>query len=102
MEQLLNPGTLIFLIPIVAIIGGFIVKLRKMELDREHSAGVGHEEYMALRDEIMSLRQRMENVEAIIAGDEPDMSSSTTTHSENKESKNYTPAEGGRLKNMLH
>ncbi len=73
MEQLLNPATLIFLIPIVAIIGSFIVKLRKMEIEREHSESVGHEEYVALRNEVISLRQRMENVETIVAGDEPDI-----------------------------
>lgn len=101
MEQLLDPGTLIFLIPIVAIIGAFVVKLRKMELEREHSADVGFEEYSAMKDEILSLRQRMENVEAIIAGDEPGMKSESTS-SESKEAENYTHSEGGHLKNMLH
>ena len=102
MEQLLDPGTLIFLIPIVAIIGGFIVKLRKMELDRERNASMGHEEYQALRDEIISLRQRMENVEAIIAGDEPSNTTPDSTTFNERETSNYSSSDSGRLKNMLH
>ena len=100
MEQLLNPATLIFLIPIVAIVGGFIVKLRKMEIEREHSESVGHEEYVALRNEVMSLRQRMENVEAIVAGDETEPSSRISTP--DNETEEYKSSESGRLRNMLH
>lgn len=100
MEQLLNPATLVFLIPIVAIVGGFIVKLRKMEIEREHSEGVSHQEYAALRDEIMALRRRMENVEAIVAADESDTKSRITIPDEDDLSNEKT-SDGGRLRNML-
>ncbi len=101
MEQLLDPATLVFLIPIVAIVGGFIIKLRKMEIEREHSDSVGHDEYVALRNEIISLRQRMENVEAIVTGDEPESKSGISTP-DSDETSDYKASESGRLRNMLH
>jgi len=68
MEQLLNPGTLSMLIPIVAIIGAFVVKIKKMEMQR--NSVDDYEELQALRDEVISLRRRMEHVEAIVTTDE--------------------------------
>jgi hypothetical protein len=96
MEQLLDPATLALLIPIVAIVYAFVVKLRKLEIEREKS--VGNEQIQALHKEVLSLRRRMENVEAIVAEDELKISLDDVT----KESENSREAgnENG-LKNML-
>lgn len=98
MEQLLNPATLVLLIPIVAIVGGIIVKLRKMEL--QHSGTKGNEDVHNLQKEVASLRRRIEHLEAIAASDEPD----TTTFSiNNMEGEENTTADSAnnKLKNML-
>lgn len=97
MEQLLNPGTLIFLIPIVAIIGGFIVKLRKMELDR--TDGANDEMLRSVQRELISLKRRMENIEAIVAGDEPDKGIRSSQLGE--KDKADDSVNDNRLRNML-
>lgn len=100
MHELLNPGTLIFLIPLAAIIGSFIVKLRKMEIER--SGGVNHDELRALRDEIVSLRRRMEHVEAIVASDESELKSEAPISDNVGSPQDQTSSDNSRLRNMLH
>ena len=97
MEQLLNPGTLIFLIPLAAIIGAFVVKLRKMELER--TDGANDEIMRSVQREIIALKRRMENIEAIVADDEPEPKTFTSNHQEHKSSEE--PNKDNRLRNML-
>lgn len=97
MEQLLLPGTLIFLIPIVAIIGSFVVKLRKMELERGDS--VNDELLRSVQRELISLKRRMENVEAIVTGEESDKRMNTT-HLDEKDNPEDS-LNDQRLRNML-
>lgn len=97
MEQLLNPGTLIFLIPIVAIIGSFIVKLRKMELER--GDGVNDEVLRSVQREIIQLKRRMENIETIITSEEPENKTVNSNHIDSEKSEDLT--NDNRLKNML-
>jgi len=98
MEQLLNPAVLAMLIPIVAIVGAFWVKIRKMEMQR--NGGRASEEIEALHDEVLSLRRRMENVEAIVAADSegPKINIDDVT-GENEKSRESGNENG--LKNML-
>jgi len=97
MEQLLNPGTLIFLIPIVAIVGGFIVKLRKMELER--GDGVNDEVLRSVQREIIQLKRRMENIETIVTSEESENKTFASNHKEPESSEDFT--NDNRLKNML-
>lgn len=97
MEQLLDPGTLIFLIPLAAIIGAFVVKLRKMEIER--TDGVNDEMLRSVQREIISLKRRMENIEAIVAGDEPEKRTHTSHLDERDESDESLNDQ--RLRNML-
>ncbi len=97
MEQLLDPGTLIFLIPLAAIIGGFVVKLRKMELER--TDGANDEVMRSVQREIIALKRRMENIEAIVAGDEPEAKTFTSNRQEHESLEE--PNKDNRLRNML-
>jgi hypothetical protein len=98
MEQLLNPAVMAMLIPIVAIVGGFVYKLRKMEIER--NGGMNYEEVQAMHDEILSLRRRMENVEAIIASDSDNPKIDLDATSKDAEKSRDTSNDRG-LKNML-
>ncbi|HKI44740.1 MAG TPA: hypothetical protein VKA08_05315 [Balneolales bacterium] len=97
MEQLLNPGTLIFLIPLAAIIGAFVVKLRKMEIQR--TDGANDEVLRSVQRELISLKRRMENIETIVAGDEPEKRTQTSHLDERDESDDSLNDQ--RLRNML-
>lgn len=97
MAQLLDPGTLVLLIPIVAIVGGIIIKLRKMEL--QHSGTKGNEDVQNLQKEVASLRRRIEHLEAIAASDEPD--NSTFSISMESDENTTTDPANNKLKNML-
>lgn len=97
MERLLDPGTLIFLIPLTAIIGAFVVKLRRMEIDRSY--GASDEVLRNVQRELIALKRRMENIEAIVTGDEQDERSYAARPGEVNESEDSV--NDNRLKNML-
>lgn len=96
MEQLLNPGTLAMLIPIVAIIGSFVYKIKRMEIERNSGALV--DEIEALHDEVLSLRRRMENVEAIVSTEDSRIDIDDPVNERNDSKQN---ADQSGLKNML-
>ncbi|PWN05933.1 hypothetical protein [Rhodohalobacter mucosus] len=56
------------LIPLVAIIGGYIIDYQKNKLKWQSRYNRTDEEVDDLRDVVSSLKQRIENLEAIAAG----------------------------------
>ncbi|GIU09591.1 hypothetical protein [Shewanella glacialipiscicola] len=66
----MNTSTLALLIPIFAIVGGYVVAIMKI---RNKSVGLSREqdaENQALRAELASLRQRIEVLEQLVTDDD--------------------------------
>ncbi|GIU10835.1 hypothetical protein [Shewanella morhuae] len=66
----MNTSTLALLIPIFAIMGGYVVAIMKI---RNKSVGLSREqdaENQALRAELASLRQRIEVLEQLVTDDD--------------------------------
>ena len=66
----MNTSTLALLIPIFAIVGGYVVAIMKI---RNKSVGLNREqdaENQALRAELASLRQRIEVLEQLVTDDD--------------------------------
>ena len=66
----MNTSTLALLIPIFAIVGGYVVAIMKI---RNKSGGLSREqdaENQALRAELASLRQRIEVLEQLVTDDD--------------------------------
>ncbi len=66
----MNTSTLALLIPIFAIVGGYVVAIMKI---RHKSGGLSREqdaENQALRAELASLRQRIEVLEQLVTDDD--------------------------------
>lgn len=65
----MNTGTLALLIPILAIVGGFIVSIMKL---REKQSTANNEQashHKALQEEIAALRSRIEVLERLVTDD---------------------------------
>lgn len=64
---------LFFTIPIVAIVGHYYVKLKKMDLERNALSEKQCQKIDFLLEENAKLRQRVENLEQIITSLEPEL-----------------------------
>lgn len=62
------------LIPLVVIIGGFIIEYQKNKLTMMNRSQQNEEEMADLRKLVNSLKNRIENLEAIAAGEPEDFS----------------------------
>lgn len=62
------------LIPLVAIIGGFIIEYQKNKMSMMNRSRQNEEEVEDLRKLVNSLKGRIENLEAIAAGEPDDFS----------------------------
>ncbi len=62
------------LIPLVAIIGGFIIEYQKNKMSMMNRSRQNEEEVEDLRKLVNSLKGRIENLEAIAAGDPDEFS----------------------------
>jgi hypothetical protein len=62
------------LIPLVAIIGGFIIEYQKNKMKMMNRSRQNEEEMEDLRKLVNSLKGRIENLEAIAAGEPDDFS----------------------------
>lgn len=62
------------LIPLVAIIGGFIIEYQKNKMTMMNKSRQNEEEVEDLRKLVNSLKGRIENLEAIAAGEPDDFS----------------------------
>jgi hypothetical protein len=65
----MNAGTLALLIPILAILSGFIISIMKL---REKQSAANHEQashHKALKEEISALRGRIEILERLVTDD---------------------------------
>jgi len=62
------------LIPLVAIIGGFIIEYQKNKMSMMNRSRQNEEEVEDLRKLVNSLKGRIENLEAIAAGEPEDFS----------------------------
>ena len=69
----MNPATLALLIPIIAIIGSFIVSIMKLKERQNLAANEQQNNNKSLHDEISSLRQRIEVLERVITEDAYDL-----------------------------
>ncbi|GGB73213.1 MULTISPECIES: hypothetical protein [Shewanella] len=69
----MNPATLALLIPIIAIIGSFIVSIMKLKERQSIAANEQANNNKSLHDEISSLRQRIEVLERVITEDSYDL-----------------------------
>ncbi|GGP43350.1 hypothetical protein GCM10009347_08720 [Shewanella algicola] len=69
----MNPATLALLIPIIAIIGSFIVSIMKLKERQRLAANQQENNNKSLHDEISSLRQRIEVLERVITEDAYDL-----------------------------
>lgn len=65
----MNAATLALLIPILAIVGSFIVSIMKLK-EKQLNANTEHNKHnQALHDEINKLRQRIEVLERLVTDD---------------------------------
>jgi uncharacterized membrane protein len=65
----MNAGTLALLIPILAIVGSFIVSIMKLR-EKQLNASAEHNKHnQALHDELNKLRERVEVLERLVTDD---------------------------------
>ena len=64
----------IFLIVIVSVVGGFIIEYQKNKMSMKNRSQQNEEEVEDLRKLVNSLKGRIENLEAIAAGEPDDFS----------------------------
>jgi phage shock protein B len=65
----MNAGTLALLIPIIAIVGSFIVSIMKLR-EKQLNASAEHNKHnQALHDELNKLRERVEVLERLVTDD---------------------------------
>ncbi|KVX01426.1 hypothetical protein [Shewanella frigidimarina] len=69
----MNPPTLALLIPILAILGSFIVTIMKLKQRQSHTTAEQATNNKALHDEINALRQRIEVLERVVTDDAYDL-----------------------------
>lgn len=65
----MNTGTLALLIPILAIVGGYVVAIMKIRDKQGVSSREQEAENQALRAELATLRQRVEVLEQLVTDD---------------------------------
>lgn len=65
----MNPGALALLIPILAIVGGYVVAIMKIRDKQGVSSREQEAENQALRAELATLRQRVEVLEQLVTDD---------------------------------
>lgn len=76
LEHLLSPSTLVFLIPITAIVGGIYASIKKAELKAKERAGLSSEEkemFKQLLYRNQEIDKRLENLESIITSLDKDL-----------------------------
>lgn len=96
---LFNPAVIWVLIPIAAIVTGFMLKWKKLDLEHDRQ-DISNEQFRVLQSEIAALRQRVEALEGDGATDENNKttySGSRVDMSQQSQSDESEP----RLKNML-
>ncbi|HKI44713.1 MAG TPA: hypothetical protein VKA08_05175 [Balneolales bacterium] len=59
---LFNPAVIWVLIPIAAIVTGFLIKWKKLDLENDRH-DISNEQFRVLQSEIAALRQRVESLE---------------------------------------
>ncbi|MGI2176488.1 hypothetical protein [Shewanella ulleungensis] len=69
----MNPATMALLIPIIAIIGSFIVSIMKLKERQNLAANEQVNSNKSLHDEINALRQRIEILERLVTDDSYDL-----------------------------
>lgn len=69
----MNPATMALLIPIIAIIGSFIVSIMKLKERQNLAANEQVNSNKSLHDEINALRQRIEILESLVTDDSYDL-----------------------------
>ena len=65
----MNTGALALLIPILAIVGGYVVAIMKIRDKQGVSSREQEAENQALRAELVTLRQRVEVLEQLVTDD---------------------------------
>jgi len=66
----MNAGTLALLIPIIAIVGGYMISMMKIR-ERQQLASREHQEEMLLmREEMAKLKARIEVLEKVVTDDD--------------------------------
>ena len=65
----MNTGALALLIPILAIVGGYIVAIMKIRNRQKVSSREHEAEDQALRTELVTLRRRVEVLEQLVTDD---------------------------------
>ncbi|MCL1142523.1 hypothetical protein [Shewanella gaetbuli] len=69
----MNPATLALLIPILAIVGGFIISIMKLR-DSQGKAQAEYDKHtQVLQKELDGLRQRVETLERLVTDDAYDI-----------------------------
>ncbi|GGP72655.1 hypothetical protein [Shewanella ulleungensis] len=69
----MNPATMALLIPIIAIIGSFIVSIMKLKERQNLATNEQVNSNKSLHDEINALRQRIEILESLVTDDSYDL-----------------------------
>ncbi|MGX9461910.1 hypothetical protein ACWXWU_11835 [Shewanella sp. A14] len=69
----MNPATMALLIPILAILGSFIVSIMKLRERQTRATTEQATNNKALHDEIASLRQRIEVLERVVTEEAYDL-----------------------------
>lgn len=69
----MNPGTLALLIPILAILGSFIVSIMKLRERQIRAASEYDSNNKSLHKEVNALRERVEILERLVTDDSYDL-----------------------------
>jgi cell division protein FtsB len=69
----MNPGTLALLIPILAILGSFIVSIMKLRERQIRAASESDSHNESLHKEVNALRDRVEILERLVTDDSYDL-----------------------------
>ncbi len=96
---LLNPAVIWVLIPIAAIVTGFLISWKKLDLEHDRR-DISNEHFRVLKSEIASLRER---IEALETGNATSSNRNKTTINSDShpDSSEMDDAPQQRLRNML-
>jgi len=97
---LLNPAVIWVLIPIAAIITGFLIKWKKLDLEHD-SQDISNEHLRLLKSEIASLRERIEALESGNSASANQNRSTINPESDMDRSSESDDTSQQRLRNML-